>query len=615
MLKASKEKHGRPKKPIDASTVPLMKRCWREWVRPHIREILVVIGIMAVLASTTGLYPVIIKHSYDMLAAKDMGVLKWILVAIVGVTALKGLCDYLQAVLSHRVGFKIMLDIQERLFAHLLNSDYARITRETPGQISARLTNDVGVINNAFNAILTNAIRDVLTIFAVVCSMFYLDWQLTLLVLLIYPLGVLPIIYVGRFIRKNSKRTQAQIGGLTSMLIENLSGARLLKTYRLEDYSTKRINAEFARTRRLKMKAVEAKARLNPILETLGGLAVAGVIGIAAFRISGSQSTLGDFTGFVSALLIAAQPFRALGTLNAKIQEGLGAAERVFEVMDEQPRIVDKPDAKPLTLIKGGITFDNVSFAYLPGHHAVKDFSLEIPGGSTVALVGRSGAGKSSIINLVPRLYEPQSGRIVIDGQDITDVTIASLRGAMSMVSQDITLFNDTVRSNIALGRLDATEEEIFEAAKAAAAHDFIRALPEGYDTIIGDRGLRVSGGQRQRIALARAILKDAPILLLDEATSALDAESERLVQEALVEFGRNRTTLVIAHRLSTVQNADLICVMDHGGAVEMGAHDDLIEKNGFYASFCRSQLLISAETLGRSEGEKPALTPAQVLS
>ncbi len=604
MLKANKEKPERPRKPIDASSVPLMRRCWREWVQPYWLQLLAVLGIMAVLAATTGLYPIIIKYSYDMLAAKDMSVLKWIMGAIIGITAMKGLCDYLQALLAHRVGFRIMLNIQERLFAHLLHADYARITRETPGQLSTRLTNDVGVINNAFMAILTNAIRDVLTIIAVVASMLYIDWQLTLFVMLIYPLGVLPIIYIGRFIRKNSKRTQMQIGGLTSMLIENLSGARLLKTYRLEDYATKRINAEFARSRRLKMKAVEAKARLNPVLETLGGLAVAGVIGFATFRISGSQSTLGDFTGFVSALLIAAQPFRALGTLNAKIQEGLGAAERVFEVMDEQPQIIDKPGAKPLKLVKGGIKFDMVSFAYLPGRPAVKDFSLDIPGGSTVALVGRSGAGKSSIINLAPRLYEPQNGRILIDGQDITNVTIASLRGAMSMVSQDITLFNDTVRSNIALGRLDATEEEIFEAAKAASAHDFICALPEGYDTIIGDRGLRVSGGQRQRIALARAILKDAPILLLDEATSALDAESERLVQEALVEFGRNRTTLVIAHRLSTVQNADLICVMDHGGAVEMGAHYELIEKNGFYASFCRSQLLISPETLSRGEPE-----------
>jgi subfamily B ATP-binding cassette protein MsbA len=352
------------------------------------------------------------------------------------------------------------------------------------------------------------------------------------------------------------------------------------------------------------MKAVEAKARLNPTLETLGGLAVAGVIGFAAFRISGGQNTLGDLTGFVSALLLAAQPFRALGTLNAKIQEGLGAVERVFDVLDEQPLIVDTPTAKPLQLRKGEIEFRGVTFAYLPGHPAVRNFSLRIPGGATVALVGRSGAGKSSIINLVPRLYDPQHGAIVIDGQDISQVTVASLRSAMSMVSQDITLFNDSVRMNIALGKLDATDEEIERAARSAAAHQFITELPEGYDTVIGDRGLRVSGGQRQRIALARAILKDAPILLLDEATSALDAESERLVQEALAEFGRNRTTLVIAHRLSTVQNADLICVMDQGAAVETGTHEELIARNGYYANFCRSQLLLAPEALTQEAAE-----------
>ena len=587
----------RPRRPLDASSIPLLKRAWREWVRPYWARLLLVLLIMAMLAGTTGAYPVIIKYSYDMLAAKDMSMLTLIVVAIIVVTAFKGLIDYIQAVLSHNVGFRIVLDIQEKLIIHLLQSDYARIVRETPGQLASRLTNDVNTINAAFMAILTHAIRDVLTITALIGAMFYIDWFMTLIVLLIYPLGVLPIMMIGRFIRRNALKTQGQHGVMTSLLIENLSAARLLKTYRLETYAAKRIHKEFEKARRLKLKAHEAKARLNPTLEMLGGLAVAGVIGFAAYRISGSENTLGDFTGFVSALLMAAQPFRALGNLNAKVQEGLAGVERVFEVLDEAPQIVDKPDAKPLQVTLGEIVFDKVSFAYLPGQPAVRDFSLRIPGGATVALVGRSGAGKSSIMNLVPRLYEPQSGSISIDGQNIASVTLASLRGAISIVAQEITLFNDSVRANIALGRMTASEDEIIAAAKAAAAHEFIMAMPEGYDTILGDRGQRLSGGQRQRIALARAILKDAPILLLDEATSALDAESERLVQAALAEFGRNRTSLVIAHRLSTVQTADLICVMDRGSVVELGTHDELIAKGGHYADFCRSQLIVPAET------------------
>jgi ATP-binding cassette, subfamily B, bacterial MsbA len=285
---------------------------------------------------------------------------------------------------------------------------------------------------------------------------------------------------------------------------------------------------------------------------------------------------------------------RALGRLSGKLQEGRAGAESIYALLGEMPRVIDQPGAKPLVIADGQITFERVAFAYESAENtnAIVDVSLEVPGHKTVALVGRSGAGKSTMINLVPRLFDLTGGRILIDGQDIKSVTLASLRGQIAIVSQDVTLFDDTIRANIALGRLDATEDEIFAAAKAAAAHDFILAQPNGYDTGIGDRGQRLSGGQRQRLALARAILKDAPILLLDEATSALDTESERLVQEALARFTRNRTTLVIAHRLSTIQNADLICVMDEGRIIELGTHADLFAKGGNYANLCRQQFL-----------------------
>ena len=396
--------------------------------------------------------------------------------------------------------------------------------------------------------------------------MIYLDWVMSLIVLCVYPIAALPVAALSQKLRRVAKQTQEELGGMTSLLTEKLSGARLIKSFRLENYAADRLNKSFEHVYKLRMKAVKNRARIDPLLEALGGIAIAGVIALAYWRIASGISTVGDFMGFITALLMASQPIRALGSLSGRINEGLAAAESFYDLIDEKPLIVDRPGAKPLAIATSAIRFEDVGFAYdRSGVQAISNFSLNVPGGHTVALVGRSGAGKSTVLNLVPRLFDVDTGRISIDGQDIRDVTLASLRDAISIVAQDVTLFDDTIAANIALGRLGAPQSAIVAAAEAAAAHDFIMAQPQGYATEIGDRGLRLSGGQRQRLALARAILKDAPILLLDEATSALDTESERLVQEALARFTKNRTTLVIAHRLSTVQNADLICVMDEG--------------------------------------------------
>jgi ATP-binding cassette, subfamily B, bacterial MsbA len=584
---------------LDDQTRALLIRFWSSWVRGRWRELLVAFGLMAIVAATTGAYPIIIKHSYDMLVSAQANVLTIVLLGIVGVTALRAVFMYLTAVQTNRIVMRTTTDIQKTAFAHLIAADYDRLARDPPGQLVSRLTNDVTLIQQAAQATLNSAVRDILYCIALVASMIYLDWVMSLIVLCIYPLAAWPIMQIGQRLRRVAKRTQAELGEMTAALTENLSGARLIKTYRLEDYAKDKVNGSFEEIFRLRMKAVRARARLDPMLEVLGGIAVAGVIAFAYWRIASRNSTIGDFMGFVSALLMAAQPIRGLGNLNSKVQEGLAALTRVFEILDEQPRIVDAPGAKPLVVTKGAIAFDRVGFDYADGANetvaqrfAVRDVSLTVPGGSTVALVGRSGAGKTTLMNLVPRLFEPRTGSIAIDGQDIKAVTIASLRDNIAIVSQDITLFNDTVRANIALGRLGAGDGEIEAAARAAAAHDFISALPDGYTTQIGDRGLRLSGGQRQRLALARAILRSAPILLLDEATSALDTESERLVQAALADFSRNRTTLVIAHRLSTVQGADLICVMDDGRIVETGRHDDLLARGGAYARLSRQQFL-----------------------
>ncbi len=570
-----------------------MRRLWSEHVRAYVPQLILALVLISLLAGITGLYPVIIKYSYDMLSSGKVSFLWAIMATLVVVTSVKGLLDYLQSILTNRISIRLGLDMQKRLFAHMLQADFERLTREPPGQLLSRIAVDLGSIQTAIMAIFTIAIRDVLTVVALAVSLFYLDWMMTLVVLVFYPLAVIPIASIGRIIRKNAYKTAQQTGTTTSALIEHLSSPRLIKTFRLESYALSRMNEEFDRVNELRLKTVRIRSALNPILEVFGGVAVAGVIGFAAYRITQGNRTVGDFTGFISALLMIAQPVRSFGALNARIQEGLAGAERFYEVLNEKPLITSDPGAKPIELSRGEIAFENVSFAYAKdGRDAVRNFTLTVRPNTTVALVGRSGAGKSTVFNLVPRLYDPQRGRIAIDGQDIRKVTIESLRESMALVSQDITLFDDTIEANIALGRLDATREDIFAAAKAAAAHEFIGQLPLGYKTLIGDRGMRLSGGQRQRVALARAILRNAPILLLDEATSALDAESEELVQDALAKFSKSRTTLVIAHRLSTVKNADAICVMEDGEITEVGTHAELLALDGAYAQFCKSQML-----------------------
>jgi subfamily B ATP-binding cassette protein MsbA len=581
-----------------------LRRFLADWVAPRWRELLGALLLTSLLAAVTSSYPWILKASFDSLLAKSSADAIWlVLAAIVGATAARSLLLYFQTVTTNRIVTELTTDIQKRLFAHLVHADFARLTREHSGGLVSRLVNDVGYVQVAAQSALNTAVRDAMVIIGLLITMIVLDPMMALIVLVVYPIAAFPIALVSERLRKVAKRSQLQLGEMTGRLTEKLSSARLIKTFRLESHAAAEANRNFDAVQVLRMKAVRNRARLDPMLEALGGVAVAGVVALAYWRIANGVSTIGSFMGFVSALLLAAQPIRGLGNLAAKVNEGLAAVERIYDVLDEAPSIVDAPDAAPLVIGNGEIAFERVSFAYRPPAAssetvtaspvaAVRDISILVRGGTTVALVGRSGSGKSTLINLVPRLFDVASGSIRIDGQDIRSVTLASLRGAIAIVSQDVTLFDDTIRANIALGRLDATDADIEAAARAAAAHDFIMAQPAGYQTPIGDGGNRLSGGQRQRLALARAILKDAPILLLDEATSALDTESERAVQDALAKFTRQRTTLVVAHRLATIQAADLICVMDEGTVFEMGSHAELIARNGEYARLCKSQSL-----------------------
>ena len=580
----------------DATTRRLIGRLWRDWLSQYIGRVLLGALLMALVAACAGAYPLMIEVAVDKLTARERELLWLLPLAIIVISLVKGSASYGQSVVTQAMALRVIADLQSAMFAHLMRADLVLFQDVATGRLVSRFTNDVNLLRDALSKGLTGIVRDLLTVSMLIGVMFYLDWVLALGTVLIFPLSAWPIMRIGRRLRRVSEHTQQEMGQLTSLLNEAFGGARLIKAFRMEAYQRKRADGVIENVRRLIAKSVRGRARMYPILETVGGLAVAMVLTFGAVQIVYLDGTIGAFTGFITALLMAYQPIRSLGNLNASLQEGLAAAARIFDLLDREPDIVDAAHAKPLRVSAGEIRFADVTFAYGDGRRALEHVSLEVPAGKTVALVGPSGAGKSTVLNLIPRFFDVGGGRVTIDGQDVSQVTVASLRGQIALVSQDVTLFNDSVRANLAFGRPQATDAEIAAAAQAADCDGFIRELPEGYDTIVGERGVKLSGGQQQRIAIARAMLKDAPILLLDEATSALDTESERQVQAALDRLRQGRTTLVIAHRLSTVANADVIYVLDEGKVVERGTHAELRTQGGLYARLCRLQFHDVAE-------------------
>lgn len=599
---------------VTDDTLALFARVWREQIRGYLPQMLMILGLVVVIAATTSFYPLLIKAAFDAFADPltaestgfvrrmerlvsksinyDIGVINAVATVVVMVTAVKGFSLLAQTVMTNRVVSRIEADMQTALYGHLIDADLAQLQKENPASLTQRFTTDFTFVKEALTRIVNIAIRDVVTAIALIGALFWIDWQMTLVVLMIAPVIAYPIGRIGKKLRRMANSQQEQTGIMASLVTESLQGARAAKTDSLEPYLKQRAAHAFETIRALKMKAANARGRLDPLLEVGGGIAVAGVLAAIGVRITSGASTVGDFTGYVSALLLAAQPMRSLGNLNAIVQEAGASLKRYYALLDEKSQIVDRPDAKPLAIGKGEVAFRHLRFRYREDQRALEGIDLVAQGGKTTALVGRSGSGKSTLLALVPRLYDPVEGRVEIDGQDLRGVTLSSLRHQIGVVSQDVVLFDDTVRANIAFGRPDASDEEIVAAAKGAAAHDFIMAMPGGYDASVGERGHKLSGGERQRIAIARAILKDAPILLLDEATSALDTESERLVQQALTRLMDGRTTIVIAHRLSTIRAADLIVVMDEGKVVETGSHDELLARAGAYARLHRLQFV-----------------------
>jgi subfamily B ATP-binding cassette protein MsbA len=567
------------------ASLPLLRRLVGSYVRPYFGRLFLAVICMAATAAATAANAWLMQPMLDdVFLKRDAQMLMLVPLAIVIITLIKGVSDYGQAVIMSFVGQRVVTDIQRAMFTHLMAADIAFFHNTHTGKLISHFTTDASLLRLAVSNVLVGFAKDTLTLVFLVGLMFYQDWKLALITFFVFPVAILPIIRIGKRIRKVSANTQVQIGNYITLLGQTFQGARHVKAYGMEEHEDKRATELIENLFGLFYKAARVRSLSRPIMELLGGVAIAAVVFYGGSQVIAGETTPGTFFSFIAALLMAYAPLKTLANLNASLQEGLAAAQRLFALIDVEPHIVDAPDSHKLAVDKGAITFEHVRFSYGPEIPALVDISLEVPAGKTVALVGPSGSGKSTILNLIPRFYDVDAGSVSIDGNDLRGVTLASLRAHVALVSQEVSLFDDTVRANIAYGQLESTSEEIEEAAKRAAAHEFIAELPDGYDTVVGEHGIKLSGGQRQRIAIARAILKNAPILLLDEATSALDTESERQVQVALTELMSGRTTLVIAHRLSTVTDADLIYVIEGGHVCESGTHAELQAADGHYA-------------------------------
>ena len=538
---------------------------------------------MSLVGGATAAAAFLIKPALDdiFLSRKETS-LYWIPIAVIIVYLVKGAANYSQHVLMNYIGNRIVADLRNQLYRSIQAQSLSFFTKNPTGTLISRVLNDVGLIYTTVSNALTSLFKDTFSLISLLGVVFYRDWKLALIAMTVFPLAIYPIVLIGRRVRKTSTKTQVTMGSLTALLQETIAGSRIVKAFGMEAYETNRFNKENERLFRLLMKNVMTKSLATPLIEILAGFGIAAIVFYGGYQVIQGNTTPGTFFSFLAALLMIYEPVKRLTGVNNEIQQGIAAATRIFCVIDNVPEIQNRANAVGLKSIAKGIELHDVSFAYEDAP-VLKHINLSIRAGEVVAFVGMSGGGKTTLVNLIPRFYDVTDGAVLIDGQDIRDVTLESLVSQIGIVTQQTFLFNDTVRNNIAYGDIETSEDRIVAAAKAAHAHGFIMNLPEGYDTIIGELGVKLSGGERQRISIARALLKDAPILILDEATSSLDTESEMEVQEALENLMRGRTTLVIAHRLSTIRHANRIAVLMNGEIVEEGSHEDLLSRQGEY--------------------------------
>ena len=555
-----------------------------QYVKPYKSWLVISMVCMVIVASMAGAQAYLVKPLLDeIFFNKDGTMLKLVPLVIMGVFLVKGLFSYSYNYLLQKVGQSIIRDLRNLLYSHIQSLPLSFFQKKPTGELISRILSDVNLIQGAVSNVLVGILKDTCQVIFLIGVIFYQDWRMASIAMISLPLVIYPIVNFGRRHRRLSRGSQQTTAQVSNILYETITGNRIVKAFSMEKYEVSRFAKTLDELFAIVMRNTRIGAISSPLMEVLGGVGISLVVWYGGSQVLADKSTPGTFFSFLTALIMIYQPIKGVSAINNSLQQGIAAAERVFDVLDIQSDVAEKKDAIELPLIKDSIEFTNARFQYDKDTEVLKGINLKVKAGEVLAVVGTSGGGKSTLVNLIPRFYDVSSGSLTIDGTDIRDVTFKSLRDQVGVVTQQTILFNDTVRNNIAYGSLDASEEQIKDAARAAHALGFIQNMPKGFDTVIGESGARLSGGERQRISIARAILKNAPILILDEATSSLDTESEHEVQQAIENLVQSRTTIVIAHRLSTIRNADRIVVIQAGEIVEEGTHDTLLPLGGVY--------------------------------